>query len=285
MRGQAVGLARAVVMVGLAATPAFAQFTTRKAITLEGAKTVVAAAAAEARRLGATGVFAVVDEGGSLMAVERLDGTFAAGANIAVGKARTAVLFKKPTKFFEDVIGKGRTAMTTVADFTPLQGGLPLIVDGQVVGGIGVSGASSAQQDEDLATAGARALDGHDVAPAAVTYIESAKVAAGFAKGMPLLEVPGYKIHASRREGPGQVEVHRKDTDIVYVLSGSATFVTGGAMVDGKDIDPDEVRGAFIQGGDTRRLVKGDVIVIPSGTPHWFKEVSGPMTYYVVKVH
>jgi glc operon protein GlcG len=285
MRSLVSGWAGAAVALALAASPSTAQVTTRKAITLEGAKTVVAAAAAEARRLGATGVFAVVDEGGNLMAVERLDGTFAAGANIAIGKARTAVLFKKPTKFFEDVIGKGRTAMATLADFTPLQGGLPLVVDGEVVGGIGVSGASSAQQDEDLATAGAGALAGRDVAPAAVTYIESAKVAAGFAKGMPLLEVPGYKIHASRREGPGQVEVHRKDTDIIYVLSGAATFVTGGTMVDGKDTGPDEVRGASIQGGETRRLVKGDLIVVPSGTPHWFREVSGPMTYYVVKVH
>jgi uncharacterized protein GlcG (DUF336 family) len=130
---------------------------TRKALTLEGAKKAIAAAVAEARKTNATGVIAVVDEGGNLMALERIDGTFAAGANISIGKARTAVLFKKPTKFFEDVIGKGRTAMVAV-DFTPLQGGVPIVFDGQVVGGIGVSGASSAQQDEELAIAGAAAL-------------------------------------------------------------------------------------------------------------------------------
>ena len=119
----------------------------------------IAAAVAEARKAGATGVIAVVDDGGNLMALERIDGTFAAGANISIGKARTAVLFKKPTKFFEDVIAKGRFAMTAV-DFTPLQGGVPIVVDGQVVGGIGVSGAASAQQDEELALAGAAAVTG-----------------------------------------------------------------------------------------------------------------------------
>ena len=100
----------------------------------------------------------MVDEGGNLMALERLDGTFAMGATISVGKARTAVLFKKPTRFFEELINKGRTAMTAVDGFTPLIGGIPIMVDGQVVGGIGVSGAASAAQDEELAIAGANAI-------------------------------------------------------------------------------------------------------------------------------
>ncbi len=92
------------------------------------------------------------------MALERLDGTFAAGANISIGKARTAALFKKPTKFFEDVVNKGRTAMTALPDFTPLQGGVPIMIGDQFVGAIGVSGTASAQQDEELAIAGANAL-------------------------------------------------------------------------------------------------------------------------------
>jgi len=138
---------------------AHAQTVDKKALTLEGAKKVIAAAVAEAKSKNAPGgAIAVVDEGGNLVAVERLDNTFAAGANISIGKARTAVLFKRPTKFFEDVINKGRTAMTTLNDFTPLQGGIPIIVDGQVIGGVGVSGAASAQQDEELAIAGANAL-------------------------------------------------------------------------------------------------------------------------------
>ncbi len=144
----------------VAAVPqAQAQVASKKVLTLDGAKKAIAAAVAEAKKNNATGVIAVVDDGGNLMALERIDGTFAAGANISIGKARTAVLFKKPTKFFEDVIGKGRTAMVTV-DFTPLQGGVPILFDGQVVGGIGVSGASSAPQDEELAIAGANAVGG-----------------------------------------------------------------------------------------------------------------------------
>ncbi|HLN87135.1 MAG TPA: heme-binding protein [Candidatus Limnocylindrales bacterium] len=140
-------------------TVAECQMVQKKALTLEGAKKVIGAAVAEAKKLNAPGgAIAVVDEGGNLMAVERLDGTFAAGANISIGKARTAALFKRPTKAFEDIINKGRTAMTTLIDFTPLQGGVPIMVDGQVVGAIGVSGASSAQQDEELAIAGAAAL-------------------------------------------------------------------------------------------------------------------------------
>jgi glc operon protein GlcG len=137
-----------------------AQTIPRKGLTLEGAKKVIAAAIAEAKSKGAPGAaIAVVDDGGNLMAAERLDNTFAAGASISIGKARTAALFKRPTKAFEEIINKGRTAMTTLPDFTPLQGGLPIMLDGQVVGAIGVSGAASAQQDEDLAVAGANALN------------------------------------------------------------------------------------------------------------------------------
>jgi glc operon protein GlcG len=150
----------AVLLAATAPLCAHAQATAaKKTLTLEGAKKAIAAAVAQAREAGATGVVAVVDDGGSLMALERIDGTFAAGADISIGKARTAVLFRRPTRFFEEVIGKGRTAMVAV-DFTPLQGGVPILVDGQVVGGIGVSGAASAAQDEELALAGAAALAG-----------------------------------------------------------------------------------------------------------------------------
>ena len=136
-----------------------AQTSAKAGLNLEGAKKVIGAAVAEARKLNAPGAaIAVVDEGGNLMAVERLDNTFAAGANISIGKARPAAIFKRPTKAFEDIINKGRTAMTSLNDFTPLQGGVPIMVDGQVVGAIGVSGAASAQQDEDLAMAGAAAI-------------------------------------------------------------------------------------------------------------------------------
>jgi glc operon protein GlcG len=158
MKPLAIGTVTLAIAIG-AHTAAHAQTIEKKALNLEGAKKVIAAATAEAKSKNAPGgAIAVVDEGGNLIAVERLDNTFAAGANISIGKARTAVLFKRPTKFFEDVINKGRTAMTTLNDFTPLQGGIPIIVDGQIIGAVGVSGAATAQQDEELAIAGANAL-------------------------------------------------------------------------------------------------------------------------------
>jgi glc operon protein GlcG len=281
----------AALGIGGLASPAAAQVAEHKGLTLEGARNVIAAAAAYARTKAGTGVIAVVDEGGNLMALERLDGTFAAGANISIGKARTAALFKKPTRAFEELINKGRTAMTTVNDFTPLIGGIPILVDGQIVGAVGVSGAASAQEDEEVALAGAAAVGmqvsaGGPLRPMDVNYFTHDQVAAAFAKGGVLVDGAGrnYMVHASRREKPGQVEVHVLDTDVIYVQNGSATLVTGGTMVGGKTIEPNEVRGDSISGGETRTIARGDVITVPNGTPHWFESVSGPLTYYVVKV-
>jgi glc operon protein GlcG len=273
----------------LVASNAPGQVTEKKGLTLEGAKQVISAAVAEAKKLNAPGgVIAVVDEGGNLMALERLDGTFAAGANISIGKARTATLFKRPTRVFEEIIRSGRTPMIALNDFTPLQGGVPITVEGQVVGGVGVSGAASAQQDEELALAGASALTGMMAASSLpVSYFPREQVAAAFAKGAVLVGSEAgrnYMVHASRREKAGIAEVHGLDTDIIYVLEGSATFVTGGSVVDGKTTEPDEIRGASISNGETRRISKGDVIIVPDGTPHWFQEVPGLLTYYVVKV-
>src|ERR1700745_1050092 len=147
-----------LALIALSAT-ADAQVVEKKSLNLDGAKKAIAAAVDYAKKNNAPGgVIAVVDEGGNLMALERLDGTFAMGATISIGKARTAVLFKKPTRFFEELINKGRTAMTAVDGFTPLIGGIPIVVDSQVVGGIGVSGAARADPDEKLALAGASAL-------------------------------------------------------------------------------------------------------------------------------
>ena len=151
-----------MVLVALCAI-ANAQVTDKKTLTIDGAKKVIAASVAFAKKNSApSGVIAVVDDGGNLMALERLDGTFAAGANISIGKARTAALFKRPTKVFEDIIKNGRTAMVALPDslFTPLQGGVPIIHEGQVIGAIGCSGAKSAQQDEEVAKAGAAVFEG-----------------------------------------------------------------------------------------------------------------------------
>ena len=267
----------------------------KKTLTLKGAENVIAGAKAEAQRLQAPGgVIAVVDDGGNLMALERLDGTFAAGANVSIGKARTAVMFKKPTRFFEELInssGKGRTVMTALENFTPLIGGIPIMVDGQIVGGVGVSGAASADQDEKLAIAGANALaTGTSAAGATTTpvsYLEKSKVEEAFSKGASLLDGSdgrNYRVDASRREKPGEAEIHVKDTDVIYVLRGSATFITGGEVVNAQTTARDEVRGSSIRNGESRQIAKGDVIVVPNGVPHQFVEVTNPFLYYVVKV-
>ena len=117
-----------------------------------------------------------------------------------------------------------------------------------------------------------------------VRYFPGDQVTAAFTKGMPLVEVENYKVHASRRAAAGKVEVHTMDTDIFYVLTGKATLVTGGTLVGGKNIEAEEIRGESIEGGETRTLQAGDVMIVPNGTPHWFKEVPAPMTYYTVKV-
>ena len=256
-------------------------------LTLEGARKAIAAGFEYAARNGAPGgAIAVVDAGGSLLALERLDGTFAAAANVSIGKARTSALFKKPTKVFEDIVNKGRTTMVALDDFTPLQGGVPVVIDGQVVGAVGVSGAASAQQDEDIAMAAAAAVDDGKslrLSSIPITHFSAADVQAAFAKGMPLLETSGYKVHASMRVAPGEVEVHDYETDVFYIVEGSATLVLGGKPIGGRVTAPGEFRAPSLEGGEAHPVSKGDVIVIPKGVPHWFKEVNGPVHYFTVK--
>jgi glc operon protein GlcG len=160
------------------------------------------------------------------------------------------------------------------------------MVNGQVVGAIGVSGAHSAQEDDEIAQAAVTAFGQPAQVPTVrdeVAYLRNHQVATAFAKGMPLLETMGYKVHASRRVEAGQAEVHTRDTDIIYVLKGSVTFVTGGTVVQPREIGPDEIRGARIEGGTARALSKGDVMVVPAGVPHWFSQVDETFLYYVVK--
>jgi len=295
MKSTLKAAAMMMVLVALCAI-ANAQVTDKKTLTIDGAKKVIAASVASAKKNSAPGgVIAVVDDGGNLMALERLDGTFAAGANISIGKARTAALFKRPTRVFEDIIKNGRTAMVALPDslFTPLQGGVPIVVDGQIVGGVGVSGASSAQQDEELAIAGANAFGGDAKMGAAtqsseapVLFFDKEQVSASFSKGAILLDGTNrnYMVHTSRRDRPGLAEIHTLDTDIIYVMEGTATFVTGGTAVETKQIAPNEVRGSRIDGGEARQLSKGDVIIVPNGVPHWFRGVSGAFLYYTIKV-
>jgi glc operon protein GlcG len=265
---------------------------------------VLAAAESYAQEHHAPGAaVAIVDAAGGLVLLERLDGTFAASWQVSIGKARTAAAFGKPTRVFEDLVNKGRTTMVTLPDltsFTPLQGGVPLVAGGDIVGAVGVSGAASAQQDDEIAQAAADAFakqltSSTNVAvpalgePAgripqpAVQYFDAKQVREAFRKGDSLVDDSAFKVNASRRDTAGEAEVHATDTDIIYVLDGSATFVTGGRIVDARDTAPHETRGSALEGGTERKLAKGDVIVVPNGVPHWFKRVDAPFTYYVVK--
>jgi mannose-6-phosphate isomerase-like protein (cupin superfamily) len=117
-----------------------------------------------------------------------------------------------------------------------------------------------------------------------VTFVDHEKVAAALAKGGVLITQPDLNVRGSHRDVAGEVEVHDKETDVIYVVDGEATFVTGGKMTGGRDNGPGQHLGSNIQGGESHHLVKGDVIVVPAGTPHWFKQVPHPISYYVVKV-
>jgi glc operon protein GlcG len=260
-----------------------AQLLEKKILTLEAADKVAAAAEAEAKQRNATVVIVVVDDGGYRLVLKRLDDTQVASVD-GIGKARTAAIFRRPSREFEEQIKNGRTASLVLPGATPLQGGVPLLADDKVVGAIGVSG-NTPREDEEIALAGAAAFAAALKAQALpVTHLPAKQVSQAFVKGMPLARGMNYKVDASHRDQPGIVEVHTRDTDIIYMLEGSATLVTGGTVLDGKTIEPDEIRGPESKGGDARTVTKGDVVVIPNGTPHWFKEVKGPINYYVVKV-
>lgn len=260
--------------------PRAAELPARPVLTLEAANRIADAAQLESTRRKANVVIAIVDTAGFPVVLRRLDDTQVASVQVAIDKARTAAIYRRPSKVFEDQVKNGRVSALALAGGVPLQGGLPLTTaEGLVVGAVGVSG-NSPQEDEDIARAGVAALA---VPAAPVSVIEASAVRAAFARGAPILETPDYKVHASRRDGPGRAEVHQYETDVIYVLEGSATFVTGGVVVEPEDTAPGETRGAFLDGGEERELRPGDVAVVPANTPHWFKAASRPFLYYVVK--
>lgn len=149
-------LALAMTVMAVVAAMAQAQLIEKKALTLDGAKRIAAAAEAKAKAEGARVVIAVVDEGGSLLLLEPLDDTQVASVNVGIDKARTAAIFRRPSKVFEDQVRDGRIAALALHGAVPLQGGLPIVIDGKVIGAIAVSG-ETPQQDEDIARAGAAA--------------------------------------------------------------------------------------------------------------------------------
>jgi glc operon protein GlcG len=157
MRRISIGLAVVLVLFGLSAQ-AMAQLKEKKVLTLAAAEKMIAAAKAEAERNHIAGVIAVVDDGGWLILLLRMDdAAFVASVELAPGKARTAALFKKPSQALEESINRGRVAAVTAHDFIEMQGGLPIVVDGQVIGGIGASFATP-EDDVKIARAGLAAL-------------------------------------------------------------------------------------------------------------------------------
>lgn len=131
-----------------------AQLVEKTALTLDGAKQIAAVAVAKAKAEGARVVIAVVDEGGSLLLLERLDDTQVASVNVGIDKARTAAIYRRPSKVFEDQVKNGRVSALALHGAVALQGGVPIIVNGKVIGAVGVSG-ETPSQDEDIAIAGA----------------------------------------------------------------------------------------------------------------------------------
>ncbi|MGH9647297.1 MAG: cupin domain-containing protein, partial [Bryobacteraceae bacterium] len=120
----------------------------------------------------------------------------------------------------------------------------------------------------------------------AVRYFPAAEVQGSFATAGTLFRQAGerYSIITGRHDKPGGAEVHLHDTDLMYVVQGSATYVTGGTVAGAHSTAPGEIRGDSITGGDAREISQGDVMVVPAGTPHWFKDVRGEFLYYLIKV-
>ena len=144
----------AIAILGAMVGTTQAQLIEKQALTLKGAKQIVAVAEAKAKLEGARVVIAVVDEGGNLLLLQRLDDTQVASVNVGIDKARTAAIFRRPSKVFEEQVRNGRVAALALHGAVPLQGGVPIVVEGKVIGAIGVSG-ETPDQDEDIALAGA----------------------------------------------------------------------------------------------------------------------------------
>ncbi len=147
----------AAVLLAAPATVVSAQTFDKKVLSLAAARKVAAAAQDAARVKGVDVVIVVVDDGGYILLLERMDGAQVASVNVGIGKARTAAIYRRPSKVFEDQIRNGRVAALALADATPLQGGVPILMDGKVIGAVGISG-DSPQIDEDIAFAGAAAF-------------------------------------------------------------------------------------------------------------------------------
>ena len=263
-----------------------AQFTTREipALSYDDAKRVADSAAAIARERGVNPVVAVVDAGGELVYLQRPDRAQVASVGVATDKARTAAIYRRPSKDFEEQATGGRPSALDLARAVPLQGGIPLSAGNEVAGAIGVSGASSADEDQELALAGAAAFAPQNGQRNGAAFFSGAQLAEKFETGGLLLDTARYKLDAGRRVEPGDVEFHRDVVDVMHVVQGTAIVVTGGEMRNAREVAPGEMRAEAVDGGTPHELREGDVLAIPNGVPHQFTQVSDPFLYFVVKV-
>lgn len=259
------------------------------ALTYDLARLASEAVAAAATQRGVAPVAAVVDAYGELVHLWRPDAAQIASVNVSIDKARTAAIYRRPSKDFEEQASGGRPSALHLARAVPLQGGMPIVHDGTVIGAVGVSGASSAPEDQELATLGAEAASAASRASSnghanGAVHISKSDLDERFETGGILLDAGGFKLDAGRRSAPGEVEYHARVVDVMHVVRGTATVVTGGEMVDAHEVAQGEIRARAIDGGTPNTLAEGDVLAIPSGVPHQFVDVSDPFHYFVVKV-
>jgi uncharacterized protein GlcG (DUF336 family) len=260
------------------------------ALTYAGARLAAEEIGAEAARRGVAPVVSAVDAGGELMYLVRPDAAQVASVQVTTDKARTAAVYRRPSKDFEEQAASGRPSALHLARAVPLQGGMPIAVDGEVIGAVGVSGATSADEDQELATIGVHAIEAaiagapDGASGNGAAFFDRQTLLERFRTGGLLLDEGAYKLDAGRRVAPGEVEYHEHVVDVMHVVQGRATVVTGGAMVQPHEVGPGEVRAPAVEGGTPHELREGDVLAIPRGTPHQFTEVSDPFLYFVVKV-
>jgi glc operon protein GlcG len=270
--------------VSLAGARAEFSTSTVPALSAADARRAARAVASECARRGVSPVCAVVDDGGELICIWRPDAAQVASVGVATDKARTAAIYRRPSKDFEDQASGGRASALHLARAVPLQGGIPIVSGEHVIGAVGVSGASSADEDQELAVIGAQALSPGDGSGNGAAFFEGEAVRAKFATGGLLLDAGAYKLDAGRRDAPGEVEYHTHTVDVMHVVDGSATIMTGGEMVGVRSAEDGELRAESLTGGDAHELSAGDVLAVPAGVPHQFTRVSDPFLYFVVKV-
>ena len=199
---ESVSVAGAAAEVTTASVPA---------LTQDGARLAAEAAGAEATRRGVWPVAAVVDAAGDLIYLWRPDRAQVASVGVATDKARTAAIYRRPSKDFEEQASNGRPSALHLARAVPLQGGIPIVHDGQVVGAIGVSGASSADEDQELAVLGAGAAQAAAAAPEAAVHLTAAALRERFATGGLVVDARRYQVDAGRRDRRGRRRVPRAD--------------------------------------------------------------------------